>query len=270
MPNKFCAICNGPLPLPNRRGRPRIYCSEQCKSKAAGAMRRPNAEPWMPDAISCAVCGDYFVPFSSRNKYCSTVCRSVEYGWRTEPKQVYQRNCQNCGAAYSTNFSRKRTCSRQCRQELGNRRKRAEYFDDGAEGRCFVYFRKCQDCGTDICIRRPSSGFCAECIRNRRSWHDAKKNHKRRGAGPMTVSRERLLKLRGNRCHICGRLIDLKLSGMHPMGFTIDHLLPVSRGGTNEISNLHVAHRRCNTARGNRGHAQLIMDTDAGSSSEAV
>lgn len=232
-------------------------------------MRRPNAEPWFPEATPCAVCGEKFVPFSTRNRYCSPACRSVEYGWKTEPTRIYNRTCQNCQNAYTTRYSRKRTCSEECRVQLGNRRKRGVYFDEGAEGRCFVYFRKCQDCGTDICTRHPGQGFCAECVRARRSWHDAKKNHKRRGAGPMKVSRKRLLELRGNRCHICGKVIDLKLSGMHPMGFTIDHLLPVSRGGTNDISNLHVAHRRCNTARGNRGHAQLILDCDAGSAAEA-
>jgi 5-methylcytosine-specific restriction endonuclease McrA len=47
------------------------------------------------------------------------------------------------------------------------------------------------------------------------------------------------------------------------MGLTIDHLLPVSRGGTNDVSNLDVAHRRCNIARGNRGYFQLGLESDA-------
>lgn len=269
MPNKCCAICNGPLTQPKGGGRPRIYCSPYCKRKAAGAMRRPNAEPWMPAATPCAVCGEQFVPFSSRNRYCSAVCRSVHYGWKTDPTRLYSRSCQNCQATFTTRYSRKRTCSDKCRAQMGNRRKRGVYFDEGAEGRCFVYFRKCQDCGTDICTRHPGQGFCAQCVKARRSWTDAKKNHKRRGAGPIQVSRKHLIELRGNRCHICGKIINLQLSGLHPMGLTIDHLLPVSRGGTNEISNLHVAHRRCNVARGNRGHAQLILDCDAGSSAKA-
>lgn len=76
----------------------------------------------------------------------------------------------------------------------------------------------------------------------------------------MPIGITDLLAIRGARCHLCGRKIDPGLSGLHPMGATIDHLLPVSRGGTNELSNLHVAHRRCNVARGNRGDVQLPLD----------
>jgi 5-methylcytosine-specific restriction endonuclease McrA len=97
----------------------------------------------------------------------------------------------------------------------------------------------------------------------RRRWHDTKKNHKRRAAGEITISRQELVALRGSRCHICQRKIDVRLNGLHPMGLTIDHLLPVSRGGTNDVSNLDVAHRRCNIARGNRGYFQLGLESDA-------
>lgn len=259
MPNKICAICNGQVSQ-SGRGRPRLYCSVNCKRKASASMRRPNCEPWMPKARPCATCGQNFLPFSSRNKFCSAVCREVQYGSRHKLAAHYERSCQNCQSTFSTHYSRKRFCSTKCRQEMGNKRKRASYFDEGVEGRCFVYFRKCLDCGIDICIKRPSNGFCLVCIKARRSWHDARKNHKRRGAGPIEVSRNDLIRLRGKRCHICRKVIDLKLSGMHPMGFTIDHLLPVSKGGTNDLSNLDVAHRQCNIARGNCGDVQLPLD----------
>lgn len=35
-----------------------------------------------------------------------------------------------------------------------------------------------------------------------------------------------------------------------PDGVTIDHRVPKSRGGTDHISNLQLAHRRCNAERG--------------------
>lgn len=43
------------------------------------------------------------------------------------------------------------------------------------------------------------------------------------------------------------------LSGRHKDGPTLEHLIPVSRGGhPTAISNLGVSHRRCNTSRGGK------------------
>jgi 5-methylcytosine-specific restriction endonuclease McrA len=48
----------------------------------------------------------------------------------------------------------------------------------------------------------------------------------------------------GGRCHYCG-------CELHPFWtFTIDHLIPKSRGGTNAIENLVAACPDCNHAKG--------------------
>lgn len=46
---------------------------------------------------------------------------------------------------------------------------------------------------------------------------------------------------RGGRCWLCG----------HLGADTLDHVVPVSKGGTNDPDNLRPAHRACNSARGN-------------------
>jgi 5-methylcytosine-specific restriction endonuclease McrA len=53
-------------------------------------------------------------------------------------------------------------------------------------------------------------------------------------------------------CAWCGREIDLALSGKDPLGPTIDHILPRSKGGTNRPDHLQPMHRQCNERRGNR------------------
>lgn len=54
-------------------------------------------------------------------------------------------------------------------------------------------------------------------------------------------------------CWICGHNIDLALDPRHPMSFTLDHLVPISLGGSLlDPGNARSAHRRCNSARGNR------------------
>lgn len=45
-------------------------------------------------------------------------------------------------------------------------------------------------------------------------------------------------------CGICGQPVD-------PAEATIDHIIPLSRGGTDARENLMCAHRRCNELKGN-------------------
>jgi hypothetical protein len=55
----------------------------------------------------------------------------------------------------------------------------------------------------------------------------------------------------GGRCAICGEAVDLSLtSGRHQA--TLDHIFPQSRGGTHERENLQLAHRQCNSRKGDR------------------
>jgi 5-methylcytosine-specific restriction endonuclease McrA len=51
-------------------------------------------------------------------------------------------------------------------------------------------------------------------------------------------------------CHLCGLDIDYAASHLEPLAFTIDHILPLAKGGTDTIDNLAAAHRRCNLAKG--------------------
>jgi 5-methylcytosine-specific restriction endonuclease McrA len=52
------------------------------------------------------------------------------------------------------------------------------------------------------------------------------------------------------RCLICGG--PLRFEALTGAGATIEHILPRSLGGTNDLSNLGIAHRRCNGEKGRR------------------
>jgi 5-methylcytosine-specific restriction endonuclease McrA len=55
-------------------------------------------------------------------------------------------------------------------------------------------------------------------------------------------------------CWICGHEIPTNVDGRtHPLAFTLDHLVPLSRGGDLLApANARSAHRKCNSSRGNR------------------
>jgi len=48
-------------------------------------------------------------------------------------------------------------------------------------------------------------------------------------------------------CGICGKPVDFSLKYPHPMSPTVDHIIPVSKGGhPSDLDNLQLAHRCCN------------------------
>ncbi len=54
-------------------------------------------------------------------------------------------------------------------------------------------------------------------------------------------------------CGICGKPVDKTLSPPHPLSPTVDHIIPVSKGGhPSDISNLQLAHRCCNREKSNK------------------
>jgi 5-methylcytosine-specific restriction endonuclease McrA len=60
-------------------------------------------------------------------------------------------------------------------------------------------------------------------------------------------------------CQLCLAPIDPSLSGTYPAGATIDHIIPVSRGGRHGDENLQAAHRACNVSRLNRSILEWAM-----------
>lgn len=56
----------------------------------------------------------------------------------------------------------------------------------------------------------------------------------------------------GLTCQICGgALSQFVKDARHPLFVTVDHIIPVSRGGGGQMSNLRLTHLRCNQERGN-------------------
>lgn len=53
-------------------------------------------------------------------------------------------------------------------------------------------------------------------------------------------------------CQICGSLIPLDAAWPDPLSPSIDHIVPISKGGTHTFGNVQSAHLRCNMLKGDR------------------
>lgn len=53
-------------------------------------------------------------------------------------------------------------------------------------------------------------------------------------------------------CQICSEPVEPGLPSSSPWQATLDHIVPRSKGGSDEVGNLRLAHRYCNAVRSNR------------------
>lgn len=62
-------------------------------------------------------------------------------------------------------------------------------------------------------------------------------------------------------CHLCGQDIDYTAHHLEPLSFTIDHVIPLDKGGPDELflpdgtPQILPAHRKCNREKSNSGTA---------------
>lgn len=63
-----------------------------------------------------------------------------------------------------------------------------------------------------------------------------------------------LIKSSGSRCAICAEAIDVTLHYPDAHSPSVDHIIPLSKGGAHTLENARATHLVCNMRRGNREH----------------
>lgn len=74
-------------------------------------------------------------------------------------------------------------------------------------------------------------------------------------------------------CAICGKPVDFSLKFPDPLSATIDHIIPIEKGGhPSDISNLQLAHFCCNRAKYNKlsNNSRTAGSTDNGMLSNRI
>lgn len=102
------------------------------------------------------------------------------------------------------------------------------------------------ECGQRFVSINPNAKYCSpKCFFHFASQRGPRRAHIR-GAYRIKRLRPAILARDGNVCHLCRTAIDLALRFPHPLSLTIDHFIPISAGGSDEMENLRPAHLSCN------------------------
>lgn len=86
--------------------------------------------------------------------------------------------------------------------------------------------------------------------RDRVAEHERRRRIRKRGVPQEPYDRAEVMA--AGTCGICTEQVDLSLPANDRMAPTIDHIVPLSRGGTDTRANVQLAHRSCNARKCDR------------------
>lgn len=154
------------------------------------------------------------------------------------PPRVYaSRVCEQCGAAFLPVAQNQKRCSHRCTRLAAKARERIRAFDGDVPTTT-----NCDICGAEFPVISHWQRYCSKKCRGK-----AKDQHRRY----RVASKRKAVYARDNYiCQLCWQPVDVSIPYPHPRAATLDHIIPVSGGGTHDIDNLQLAHMDCNASKG--------------------
>lgn len=161
---------------------------------------------------NCARCDARFKPVGERNVYCSAQCQG--YQPKVNPEQVCEFT--ECGKMFRPANTRQRSCSPAHARKAWQERN----LERDADIRRNVYHRR---------RARKKGGVLGEA-----------------------VIRSEIAERDAWTCHLCAVEIPRDAAWPDPLSLSIDHVIPLSKGGLHDPSNVKASHLRCNVEKGDQ------------------
>ena len=163
--------------------------------------------------------------------------------WAAPSVSLPTRRCAACGVEFVPRFERPKTrfCSRDCKDIAKREREQLLRLLGKPDRSCF-------HCGKSMSrSMRVDAAFCSEAC-NSAAHQATRVLAKRTGeARPKRLlSRAKIAERCNWMCGLCGKRVDPTKRHPDPGYGSIDHIVPLAAGGSNKVSNLQLAHLRCN------------------------
>lgn len=160
--------------------------------------------------------------------------------WERAARRVYYGNCETCGIGYVSSRPDRRACSTKCWQRRHRVRQPSA-------------IRVCAQCNF-MYVGTPQRRFCSPGCGAK--YHFQADRDRRRAVGlgrpAETIFRLTIFERDRWRCGICRDPVDRDRKHPDPLSASLDHVIPLARGGTHSDGNVQLAHLACNIAKGAR------------------
>jgi 5-methylcytosine-specific restriction endonuclease McrA len=242
-----CVSCLKSFSYEVSRGKDRKYCTTGCIPKSP----KPS--------IVCSVADCVRLIRSGNSPYCETHYYRVRRTGSIDvkPRAVKEASCSYCGAI--TNGAKH--CGAKCsaRELRSVPRYRTCLVCEGTYDSLTVSRRSVTCSGA--CRKQRTKVLAVEHYRREMQTEVGRDRHRRaeykRKAAKVTayvqdVDRGVVMDAGEWLCHLCGDSIPKQAEWPDPLFGTVDHVVPLSKGGEHSYANCKPAHLSCNCKKGNR------------------
>jgi 5-methylcytosine-specific restriction endonuclease McrA len=250
----FCHHCKQEM-TPGTRGRKKKFCSDDCSRMS----RRK-----LPVETSCWSCGEALTDLGKSGfpkRYCNRKCAQDLRIRQEQEARDLRATCKECGVNFVGDKQGLKYCGQECRAEA-NRKYSARRWREEVATRPEFKEWECAWCNEMIRVPISFTGhnkYHDECKLRARRARDRRKTLRRQGVKSVErITHEEIAERDGYLCHICGDSVDMSLPRTSKLGATLDHVIPVSKGGVDSRENLKLAHWICNVKKSNRIGDELV------------
>lgn len=230
MEQRNCALCAKPFASGSAV---RIYCSRKCGRRVSNANMRGTAPRPPVGPFDCVTCGVHCVPGENVSPNASKFCgRQCKRRWHQPPPQPKQPKPDGW-------------MPRRKRERLASAQRKLDRASAGTTCRWprTFYGCTCHDCGQSF-THTFLAMYCSPVCRRRADRR--RRDMRKRDAYVADVHRADVFERDRWRCQLCGCKVDRNKVAPHPKSPTIDHIIPISKGGTHEPANVQLACWSCN------------------------
>ena len=220
------------------------YCSPACASRHAADQRR--------GSYYCEYCGSQrWSDHPSRNRFCSRSCAGKAKSMaamlrKQEKKRMHEIEmtcqCDWCGDTFVAVSSTNRFCSSECQYSAALQASHDKHVLQFVPEKRF-----CPQCGMQFTttLHAQSKIYCSE--RCEHKAHIGKRAEQMKTAFVEPVGLKTTYRSYEGVCGICGLPVPECNDPASDWGPTVDHIVPISKGGKHRKSNCQLAHRLCNS-----------------------
>jgi 5-methylcytosine-specific restriction endonuclease McrA len=123
------------------------------------------------------------------------------------------------------------------------------------------YEKECEECGQYFIAKAINQICCSpECSRRRDNRLRDKRNSKN-GKADKSITLVKLYKRDNGICALCGEHINFDCDSNSNKYPSIDHIIPIAKGGLHEWSNVQLACRICNSIKADKYDEEIEDDT---------
>ena len=231
-----CLYCGSEFEQNIGKGRKRKFCSNYCRHR----YRYERLKNELTDA-TCKNCRKQLT--RKQKKFCSYECFHISQ--RIVKGTI--RVCVVCGSDFEPRVKRYQCCSLECSSIKGGRTKATKPRER--------IQKDCEICGTQFEYRYFGGAnfpkYCEVC----KTRIEADRTRRRRWVTKYAAL-EKIIDLhiyeRDNwMCQICGEHVNEHIRWPDPMSSSLDHVVPISKGGEHIENNVQLAHLGCNSRKWN-------------------